>query len=258
MAQRSTSARIQEIVEQVLARLGGAGGRRRRAPRASARRPRRRAGASDSREHPARHAAASSPIVDSAAKAARAAFEAERAHAARDAQQDDRGDARDDARARARAVAATRSRRPASAASRTSSRRTRSSPSKTPGTEILRPIAYTGDDGLTLTERAPYGVIRRDHADARTRPRPSSTTRIGMVAGGNAVVFNVHPSAAQRRAPGACTCSTRRSPAAGGPREPARAASSEPTIESAQALMKHPGVRLARRHRRPRRGARRR
>ena len=36
---------------------------------------------------------------------------------------------------------------------------------KTPGSEILRPIAFTGDDGLTLTERAPYGVIARDHAD---------------------------------------------------------------------------------------------
>lgn len=30
---------------------------------------------------------------------------------------------------------------------------------KTPGPEILEPIAYTGDDGLTLIERAPYGVI---------------------------------------------------------------------------------------------------
>ena len=30
---------------------------------------------------------------------------------------------------------------------------------KTPGTEILRPVAFTGDDGLMLTERAPYGVL---------------------------------------------------------------------------------------------------
>ncbi len=30
---------------------------------------------------------------------------------------------------------------------------------KTPGTEILRPVAFSGDHGLTLTERAPYGVI---------------------------------------------------------------------------------------------------
>src|SRR5882672_4260242 len=30
---------------------------------------------------------------------------------------------------------------------------------KTPGCEILRAVAYTGDDGLMLTERAPYGVL---------------------------------------------------------------------------------------------------
>src|SRR5690349_19169277 len=30
---------------------------------------------------------------------------------------------------------------------------------KTPGVEILRSVAFTGDDGLMLTERAPYGVI---------------------------------------------------------------------------------------------------
>src|SRR5262249_55023435 len=30
---------------------------------------------------------------------------------------------------------------------------------KTPGPEHLRPIAFSGDDGLTIVERAPYGVI---------------------------------------------------------------------------------------------------
>ncbi len=30
---------------------------------------------------------------------------------------------------------------------------------KTPGPEILQTVAYTGDHGLMLTERAPYGVI---------------------------------------------------------------------------------------------------
>ena len=30
---------------------------------------------------------------------------------------------------------------------------------KTPGPEILQPVAVTGDNGLMLTERAPYGVI---------------------------------------------------------------------------------------------------
>ncbi len=30
---------------------------------------------------------------------------------------------------------------------------------RTPGTEDLRPVAYSGDHGLTLVERAPYGII---------------------------------------------------------------------------------------------------
>ena len=73
-------------------------------------------------------------------------------------------------------------------------RRTRSSPTRRPGREILRPVAYTGDDGLMLTERAPYGVIGA--ITPTTNPTETILNNaIGMVAGGNAVVFNVHPSA---------------------------------------------------------------
>jgi len=67
---------------------------------------------------------------------------------------------------------------------------------KTPGLEILRPIAYTGDDGLMLTERAPYGVMLA--ITPTTNPTETILCNaIGMVAGGNSVVFNVHPGAAQ-------------------------------------------------------------
>ena len=67
---------------------------------------------------------------------------------------------------------------------------------KTPGTEILRPVAYTGDDGLMLTERAPYGVILA--VTPTTNPTETILCNgIGMLAGGNAVVFNVHPAASQ-------------------------------------------------------------
>ena len=65
---------------------------------------------------------------------------------------------------------------------------------KTPGTEDLQPHAVTGDDGLNLTEPAPYGVI----AAITPTTNPTSTiinNTIGMVAAGNAVVFNVHPNA---------------------------------------------------------------
>src|SRR5258706_4546235 len=67
---------------------------------------------------------------------------------------------------------------------------------KTPGCEILRSIAYTGDDGLMLTERAPYGVLLA--VTPTTNPTETILCNaIGIVAAGNAVGFNVHPSAAQ-------------------------------------------------------------
>ena len=65
---------------------------------------------------------------------------------------------------------------------------------KTPGTEDLQPHAVTGDDGLKLTEPAPYGVI----AAITPTTNPTSTiinNTIAMLAAGNAVVFNVHPNA---------------------------------------------------------------
>ena len=61
---------------------------------------------------------------------------------------------------------------------------------KTPGTEILRPIAQSGDDGLMLIERAPYGVI----GAITPTTNPTETiicNSIGMIAAGNSVVFNV-------------------------------------------------------------------
>lgn len=65
---------------------------------------------------------------------------------------------------------------------------------KTPGIEILQSQSYTGDDGLTLVERAPFGVI----ASITPCTNPTETiinNGIGMIAGGNAVTFNVHPAA---------------------------------------------------------------
>ena len=112
---------------------------------------------------------------------------------------------------------------------------------KTPGLEILRPQAYTGDDGLMLTERAPYGVMLA--ITPTTNPTETILCNaIGMIAAGNAVVFNVHPSAAQ-------VCNwcvhllNEAIQAAGGPRD-VIVSIEKPTVESAQHLMKHPLVRI--------------
>ena len=112
---------------------------------------------------------------------------------------------------------------------------------KTPGTEILRPIAFTGDHGLMITERAPYGVL----LGVTPCTNPTETVlcnSIGMVAGGNAVVFNVHPSA-RRTSNWFVHLLNQAIVSVGGPRDVIVTVES-PTIESAGALMKHPNIRL--------------
>lgn len=67
---------------------------------------------------------------------------------------------------------------------------------KTPGTECIDITAWTGDQGLTLIERGPFGVI----GAITPSTNPSETVfcnAIGMIASGNSVVFNSHPNAAK-------------------------------------------------------------
>jgi aldehyde dehydrogenase len=112
---------------------------------------------------------------------------------------------------------------------------------RTPGTEVLQATAWTGDRGLTLVERAPYGVI----GAITPSTNPTSTiicNAIGMIAAGNAVVFNAHPGAKD------CSAQTvqvlnQAIQRAGGPPDLITCPAS-PTIESAQGLMRHPGIRL--------------
>lgn len=112
---------------------------------------------------------------------------------------------------------------------------------KTPGLEILKPLAATGDHGLMLLERAPFGVI------GAITPSTNATETIinngiGMVAGGNSVVFNLHPSA---KGVG-CFLIQRLNEAivaAGGPQN-LLSTIANPGIETAGQLMKHKGTRL--------------
>lgn len=65
---------------------------------------------------------------------------------------------------------------------------------KTPGTEVLKPQVFTGDKGITLIERGPFGVI--GSITPSTNPVETIITNsIGMLAGGNTVVFSPHPGA---------------------------------------------------------------
>lgn len=112
---------------------------------------------------------------------------------------------------------------------------------KTPGPEILQPLAWTGDRGLALVERAPYGVF----GVITPVTNPTSTiinNAIGLISAGNAAVFNVHPSA-RKVSTYQIQLINRAVVAAGGPAD-LLTAPAEPTIASAQALMRHPGVRI--------------
>ncbi|HVO30099.1 MAG TPA: aldehyde dehydrogenase family protein, partial [bacterium] len=112
---------------------------------------------------------------------------------------------------------------------------------KTPGPEFLEPAAYSGDDGLMLIERAPYGII----GSITPTTNPSETiicNGIGMLSGNNATVFNPHPYAK-----GVCAKTVNlmneACVRAGGPNN-CFTMVAEPTMESATALMKHKGIRL--------------
>lgn len=65
---------------------------------------------------------------------------------------------------------------------------------KTPGTECLTTDAISGDSGLMLEEYGAYGVIGA--ITPTTNPTETIINNtISMIAGGNSVVYNVHPGA---------------------------------------------------------------
>ncbi|MFH1132204.1 MAG: aldehyde dehydrogenase family protein [Pseudomonadota bacterium] len=112
---------------------------------------------------------------------------------------------------------------------------------KTPGPEVLEPKAWTGDRGLTLLEWAPFGVIGA--ITPCTNPTETIVCNgIGFVAGGNAATFNVHPSA---RGVSAYHIHLLNEAiiGAGGPKNLLTTVA-EPSIASAEELMRHPGARL--------------
>ncbi len=112
---------------------------------------------------------------------------------------------------------------------------------KTPGIEILTPDVVTGDDGLTLTEYAPYGVI--GSITPTTNPTETIINNgIGMIAAGNGVVFNPHPSAKKVCAK-TVQLINRTINENGGP-DNLMTVLKEPTLESAREMMHHQGIRL--------------
>ena len=111
---------------------------------------------------------------------------------------------------------------------------------KTPGVEDLISTTWTGDRGLTLVEMAPYGVI----GCITPSTNPTATiinNSISMVSAGNTIVFNPHP-AAKRATNETIRLINRAIIEAGGP-ENVLTSVINPTIQTAQTIMKHPKIR---------------
>ena len=112
---------------------------------------------------------------------------------------------------------------------------------KTPGTEDITTTAWSGDRGLTLIEMGPFGVI----GAITPCTNPSETVlcnSIGMIAGGNTVVFNPHP-AAIKTSIFAINLINEASLEAGGPVNVAVTVK-KPTLETSDIMMKHKDIPL--------------
>src|SRR6266540_3158329 len=111
----------------------------------------------------------------------------------------------------------------------------------TPGTEDLEPVTWTGDHGLTLMERAPYGVI----AVITPVTNPTETVinnGLSMIAGGNTAVFCPHPNA--RKVSNLAIDLINRAALRAGAPQPLLHSLEQPTLEAAQALLRAKGIRL--------------
>ena len=64
---------------------------------------------------------------------------------------------------------------------------------RVPGTEFLTTQAYSGDRGLAVIEHAPFGVIGAITPVTHSLPTITGNA-VSMIAGGNALVVNPHPS----------------------------------------------------------------
>ncbi len=112
---------------------------------------------------------------------------------------------------------------------------------KTPGTEDITTTAWSGDRGLTLIEMGPFGVI----GAITPCTNPSETilcNSIGMLAGGNTVVFCPHP-AAIKVSQFAIQLVNQASVEAGGPDNVAVSVT-KPTMEASKIMMAHKDIPL--------------
>ncbi len=112
---------------------------------------------------------------------------------------------------------------------------------RTPGVEFLRTEAFSGDHGLAVVERAPFGVIGAITPVTHSLPTITGNA-ISMIAGGNAVVVNPHPSGKRVAAEGVRRFNEAIAREVG--IDNLICLITEPTLETAQALFQHRGISL--------------
>ncbi len=110
---------------------------------------------------------------------------------------------------------------------------------RAPGVEFLRSEVFSGDHGLAVIEHAPFGVIGA--VTPVTHSLPTATgNAISMIAAGNTVVFNPHPSGKRVAAEGIRRYNEAIYRDLG--IDNLMCLIVEPTLESANRIFKHPDV----------------
>jgi len=112
---------------------------------------------------------------------------------------------------------------------------------RTPGVEFLRSEVFSGDHGLAVIEHAPFGVIGAITPVTHSLPTITGNA-ISMIAGGNTLVVNPHPSGKRVAAEGVRRFNQAIYRDLG--IDNIIALIAEPTLETAQAIFKHRGIAL--------------
>ncbi len=112
---------------------------------------------------------------------------------------------------------------------------------RVPGIEFLKTDAVSGDHGLTITEYAPFGVIGAITPVTHSLPTLAGNV-ISMVSAGNTMVVNPHPAGARIACEGTRRFNRAIYEATG--LENLVTIIEEPTLETAEAIFNHRGIRL--------------
>ena len=110
-----------------------------------------------------------------------------------------------------------------------------------PGVEFMRTDAISGDHGLSITEYAPFGVIGAITPVTHSLPTLAGNI-VNMIAGGNTMIVNPHPSGARIACEGVRRFNRAIYKATG--LENVVTIIEKPTLETAAAIFAHRGVRL--------------